>query len=170
MDVKRKQTGKQLKTDCYNSTAANAGCGVQGAPATYGPEFNKNGGGVFATEWRAAGIRIWFFPRADMPSDVADAVDGDRETLVGGPDPSTWGEALADFPSTECDITSHFRNASIVANIDLCGPWAGSKKVYESQSKCPGDCREFVKNRPEEFGDAYWEFGAFRVYQAGGEA
>ena len=50
MNVKRKETGKVLSTDCLNSTDDNAGCGVQGAQDTYGPALNANGGGVSSTQ------------------------------------------------------------------------------------------------------------------------
>ena len=44
--VKRHQYGGVLKDNCWNGTDDNAGCGVQGAPETYGQKFNDNGGGV----------------------------------------------------------------------------------------------------------------------------
>lgn len=46
MDVKRKETGDVLETNCWNGTDDNAGCGVQGDVDTYGKSFNENGGGV----------------------------------------------------------------------------------------------------------------------------
>lgn len=46
MDRKRKETGTVLTKNCYNGTDDNAGCGVQGKTATFGEEFNTNGGGV----------------------------------------------------------------------------------------------------------------------------
>jgi hypothetical protein len=82
------------------------------------------------------------------------------------PNPSTWGTALADFPSTNCDITSHFRNQSIIANIDLCGDLAAQPQYYAEMYKCPGICSDFVANNPSSFEEAFWEFGGFRVYEA----
>jgi hypothetical protein len=154
MDVKRKETGKVLKTNCLNSTNGNAGCGVDAGESTFGTAFNNNGGGVMAMELRSAGIRMWQFARASIPTDITS----------GSPDPSTWGEATADFPSTHCNIGNHFKNQSIIANIDLCGSWAGTQSVY-SQS-CPGTCQDQVANNNTAFTDAYWEFGAFTVYSA----
>lgn len=122
--VQRKMTGTVLNTNCYNGTDDNKGCGVQGAPATFGPAFNSAGGGVMALEWRSAGIRMWQFARAAIPADVSGA---------GPPRPSTWGEALADFPDTDCGIASHFKNQSIIVDIDLCGSLTES--VY-AQSGC----------------------------------
>lgn len=120
MDVKRKETGTVLKTNCLNSTDDNAGCGIDAGTETFGEGYNNNGGGVMALELRTAGIRAWQFGRASIPSDIT----------AGSPDPSSWGTATADFPSTSCDIDTHFRNQSIVANIDLCGSWAGTQSVY----------------------------------------
>jgi len=161
MNVKRKETGKVLETDCRNGTDDNAGCGVLGAKDSYGETFNANGGGIYAMEWRDAGIRIWFFPRDDIPSDIPSDVSN-----TTAPDPRTWGEPLADFPSTHCDMSSHFRNQSIIANIDLCGTWAGSTGVYSTEDGCPGTCTEFVTSNATSFETAYWEWASWRVYAA----
>ncbi|RDW93805.1 glycoside hydrolase family 16 protein [Aspergillus mulundensis] len=168
MDVRRKQLGSTTYTTCDNSTNANAGCGVQGASATYGEEMNRDGGGVYALELRPEGIRAWFFPRHSIPSDLrlTNNSSSNSSAPIAKPDPSSWGTALADFPNTSCDITSHFRNQSIIANIDLCGQWGGSPNVYSGQWDCPGKCVDLVRGHPERFERAYWEFGGFWVFQA----
>ncbi|KZF20212.1 glycoside hydrolase family 16 protein [Xylona heveae TC161] len=166
MNVKRKQSGKTLENNCWNGTNSNAGCGVQGSASTYGQDLNKNGGGVYATELRSDGIRIWFFPRSSIPSDIDTSANNSTSSTV--PDPSSWGEPLADFPTTDCNIGSHFRNQSIIANIDLCGQLAGLEQFYSTESHCPGTCTSFVANNYTAFQDAYWEFRSFRVYQAQG--
>lgn len=170
MSVKRKETGKSLSTSCLNSTNGNQGCAVDDDDNTFGDVYNSNGGGIMAMELRAAGIRIWNFLRASIPADITS----------GNPDPSTWPEATADYPSTDCDIGSHFKNQSIVANIDLCGSLAGDANVY-ADSGCeffpshnqtvlnrlgPGTCTDYVANNNTAFANAYWEFGAFQIYQA----
>lgn len=137
MGVKRKETGKSLTTSCVNSTNDNAGCGVDAGTATFGTNFNSNGGGVMAMELRSAGIRIWQFARSNIPSDVTS----------GSPDPSTWGEATADFPSTDCDIGTHFKNQSIIANIDLCGTWAGTQSVYSETCELPWSSKALLTRR-----------------------
>lgn len=154
MNVKRKETGKVLATNCLNSTDSNAGCGVDGTSDSFGTDFNSAGGGVMAMELRSAGIRMWQFGRSSIPSDITS----------DSPDPSTWGEATADFPSTDCDIGSHFKNQSIIANIDLCGSWAGDSTVYAET--CSGTCEDQVANNNTAFTDAYWEFGKFSVFTA----
>lgn len=109
--VKRKQSGDSLSGTCNANKNDNAGCGVQGDEDSYGQGFNDKDGGMMAVEWRDAGIRMWQFARDDIPDDITSQK----------PDPSTWGTAAADFPSTKCDIGNHFRNQSIVVNINLCG-------------------------------------------------
>ncbi|KAJ5972993.1 Concanavalin A-like lectin/glucanase subgroup [Penicillium vulpinum] len=156
MGVKRKESGSVANDNCYYEANEYSGCGVIGTESTYGPEFNKNGGGVYAMELRDAGIRVWQWVRSKIPADVTS----------GSPDPSTWGQAFADFPSTDCDIGSHFKNQSIIINISLCGDWAGAKKYYTTQSSCPGTCKDFVRDNATSFDTAYWEFGSFKVYQA----
>ncbi|CAG8981220.1 hypothetical protein HYALB_00012549 [Hymenoscyphus albidus] len=156
MNVKRKQTGKALQKTCLNSTNVNAGCGVDPGPVTFGQTYNNDGGGIMAMELRREGIRAWQFRRSSIPSDITN----------GNPDPSTWGTATADFPSTNCDINTHFRNQSIILNISLCGTWAG-RDYYKSADTCPGSCEDHVAANNTAFRDAYWEFGTFSVYNSG---
>ncbi|KAI1824761.1 concanavalin A-like lectin/glucanase domain-containing protein [Xylaria intraflava] len=151
--VKRKMTGASLTGNCYNGTDNNAGCGVSGNSDSFGPMFNDAQGGIMAMEWRSQGIRMWQFARDAVPADIT----------AKQPDPSTWGKAAADFPDTDCDVGAHFRNQTIIVNIDLCGQFAGG--VYP-QSGCPSTCTDFVANNPSEFANAFWEFGAFQIYQA----
>lgn len=119
-------------------------------------------------ELRDSGIRVWFFARASVPTDISSG---------SSPDPSSWGEALADFPSTDCDISTHFKNQSIIANIDLCGDWAGENKYFTKDSECPSSastnqgaslsaCETFVATNATSFQEAYWEFKSFKIYQA----
>lgn len=110
-------------------------------------------------ELRAAGIRVWMFNRSSIPGDLTSGNDS-------SPNPETWGEAMADFPNTDCDITSHFKNQSIIANIDLCGSWAGTTSVYSTEYGCPGTCEEFVTSNATAFDTAYWEWASWRVYSA----
>jgi hypothetical protein len=155
MKHERRQTGQAMGLNCYHAIDNNAGCGVRGPPDTYGQNLNENGGGLYAMEWRAEGIRMWFFRRSAVPSDI----------MSGSPDPSLWGNPLADFPKTDCDIGLYFKNQRIIANIDLCGDWAGQQSVYQGD-QCPGSCEEFVSEHAEAFKDAYWEFASWKVFSA----
>ncbi|KAI1466289.1 glycoside hydrolase family 16 protein [Daldinia caldariorum] len=153
MDVKRIMSDSSLSNDCYNATDNNAGCGVRGSAATYGSAYNDAQGGIIAMEWRNEGIRVWQFGRSSIPTDIT----------AKNPDPSIWGSASADFPNTNCDIGSHFKNQSIIANIDLCGQYASA--LYAT-SGCPSNCTDYVANNPDAFTNAFWEFGRFEVYKA----
>ncbi|KAI4745918.1 putative endo-1,3(4)-beta-glucanase [Aureobasidium sp. EXF-12298] len=155
MNARRAQTGTVHGTNCYNGTNDNAGCAVMGSSSSYGAEANQDGGAVYAMELRDAGIRMWIFNRDSPPGDL-------RPNNDTTPDPSSWGLPIADFPNTDCDIGSHFKNQSIIANIDFCGSWADS--VYSSQFKCPGKCEDFVATNATAFENAYWEFASFRIY------
>ncbi|KAL7659058.1 hypothetical protein ACMYSQ_002002 [Aspergillus niger] len=157
MNVKRKETGTAKYTNCLNTANDNAGCSVTGAKATYGEKFNSNGGGIYAMELRPAGIRVWMFTRDSIPSDISNS--------SGTPDPSTWGEALADFPNTNCDISSHFKNQSIIVNIDICGDLAGASTYYTDLYDCPSTCTKWAAENGANFTNAYWEFKSFKVYQ-----
>ncbi|PWY88592.1 hypothetical protein BO94DRAFT_464451 [Aspergillus sclerotioniger CBS 115572] len=157
MNVKRKETGTASYTNCLNTANDNAGCSVSGGKATYGEKFNSNGGGVYAMELRNAGIRVWMFSRDDIPTDISNTSDT--------PDPSTWGEALADFPNTNCDIASHFKNQSIIVNIDVCGDLAGATTYYTDLYDCPSTCTQWAAENGANFTNAYWEFKSFKVYQ-----
>lgn len=98
MSAKCKEIGNVFTENCYNGTNSNSGCGILGDNSTFGPPFNAAGGGIMAMELRSAGIRMWQFGRSSIPSDNTNKAS----------DPSTLPEALADFPSTSCDIGSHF--------------------------------------------------------------
>jgi hypothetical protein len=130
-DIRREMSGTAGQADCHNATNYNTGCTVTGPPATHGPDFNAGGGGVVALEWRSEGIRAWMFPRDSEQVRGGLAAIPASSGNVTAPDPSTWGPPLADFPATSCDMGKHFRNQSIIVNIDLCGylteaVWEGS--------------------------------------------
>ena len=78
------QTGSIDTSNCYNNAAgqsAGAGCGGWGAANSYGTSMNNVGGGVYALDWRNEGIRIWYFQRGSVPSDI----------LNNNPTTANWG-------------------------------------------------------------------------------
>lgn len=107
----------------------------------------------------------WHFARGHLPRDVAALVDGnDSSGKIG---PSNWKIPFADFPNTGCPIERHFRNQSIITNIDICGQWAGLPGYYSDESQCPGSCAQYAFERPGiVYEEAYWEFGSWWVFQA----
>ncbi|KAI1790892.1 endo-beta-glucanase [Ganoderma leucocontextum] len=155
----RTMTGTSVLTDCDVYATDNSGCSVLSSDATsYGPTFNTNGGGFYAMERSDAGVKIWFWPRgsSSIPSDVSSGA-----TSV---DTDNWGTPFADFPSTDCDMTSHFGPHNIVINLTFCGTWAGIASIYTGDG-CPGDCVTYVDQNPSAFTDAYFDVAWLKIYE-----
>lgn len=131
-DANTSGRGRTLSTSCPTTSTSNSGCAVlDSSTQSFGEGFNSVGGGVFAHRWDQTGIFIWEFPRSSIPPDIT----------AKNPDPSLWGPPVASFPSTNCDINSHFFQHSLVIDTTICGDWAGA--AY-SGSGCPGTCAEAV--------------------------
>jgi len=82
------QTGSFDTTNCDVNAAgqpSNAGCGGYASQTnSYSDVFNAAGGGVYAMDWRAEGIRVWHWTRGNIPSDI----------LAGAPTTADWGEVF----------------------------------------------------------------------------
>lgn len=100
-------TGQVKTTNCWTEApgqGTNVGCGIGATQAaTYGTAFNAASGGVYATEWTANGITVWFFPRSQIPSDITS----------GNPNPSSWAVPQAKFEGS-CNFQTAFQNQSII--------------------------------------------------------
>nr|VWO97488.1 Succinate-semialdehyde dehydrogenase (EC [Ganoderma boninense] len=108
----RSITGTSVGTNCDVAATGNAGCPVlDSSSKSFGENFNSNGGGFFAMERSSAGVKVWFWPRhaSNIPSDVLDGA-----TSVNT---ANWGTPMTDFPSTSCDMASHFGPHNIVINL-----------------------------------------------------
>ncbi|KJA29217.1 glycoside hydrolase family 16 protein [Hypholoma sublateritium FD-334 SS-4] len=142
----------QNQTDCNGLINDNSGCGItEWSRASYGPYFDRQGGGIFAMKWDENDISVWSFFRAAIPSDVT----------AGSPAPSTWGLPSAKLDSSLCDIERFFSNHSIVFDITFCGDWAGN--TYAT-SLCPGTCEERLME-PSNFANATWSINSLKVYK-----
>lgn len=96
------QSGTLTANNCYQyaPNQYNSGCSSTDSRSwTFGDNFNKIGGGVFALEWTSSHIRMWFWARPVIPKDITS----------GTPNPSGWGTPAANFDGASCDINSHFR-------------------------------------------------------------
>ena len=136
----------------------NAGCQIDTPnTATYGSQFNANGGGVYALEWTASAISIYFFQRGSIPSDISG----------GSPDPSSWGTPLAQFQGA-CNIPEFFKDNQLVFDTTFCGDWAGATwGTSGCSSEQYSTCEAFVAGNPSAFKDAYWQVNSLQVYQQG---
>ncbi|KAF2416327.1 putative endo-1,3(4)-beta-glucanase [Tothia fuscella] len=155
--------GRLETNNCAYYPGHNVGCGISAPPASnsYGDPFNLNGGGVYATEWTSANIKVWFFPRGSVPDTI---VNSDAS-----PDITQFGLPTAIFQGS-CNFDEKFANHQIILNTDFCGDYAGN--AYSSSS-CPltqgfsswDSCVTFVGNNPQNFTEAYWSINSLRVYQ-----
>ncbi|RDL31760.1 uncharacterized protein BP5553_09162 [Venustampulla echinocandica] len=152
------QLGSSIGTDCDGNSNDNAGCGSTAAGSnTYGAGFNANGGGVYAMEWTSSHIRVWFFRRNNIPSDIVN----------GRPDPSDWGMPQANFQG-DCKIDRHFKDHSIIFDTTFCGDWAGN--TWNADDTCSDQastCSGYVAANPRAFRDAYWSINSVEVYKLG---
>lgn len=105
-----------IEGDCnVYSSPNNLGCGNLGVPylyldsrmltclsdpnaRTFGSGFNRIGGGVYATLWDDSGISIYFFPRDQIPQDIA----------TGSPNPSSWGAPRSRWENEGCNTSDFF--------------------------------------------------------------
>jgi hypothetical protein len=110
------QSGKPNGNDCqyYEGQANSNGAGCASfdqRAASYGPDFNAIGGGVYAMQWESDAIKIWFFPRSDIPSDISS----------GKPEPNTWGIPSSIFNGPNANIDANFKNNRIIFDNTFCG-------------------------------------------------
>ncbi|KAI1341604.1 glycoside hydrolase family 16 protein [Xylariaceae sp. FL0016] len=157
--------GCQFSQDSFSSGDCNApgtgttGCGNPSDNVqTFGSGFNEIGGGVYALQWTSEAIKIFFFPRTNVPADIT----------AGTPQPKTWGQPAASWSGSGCNIDDHFMNHQIVFDTTFCGDWAG--KVFESDATCAAKastCQEYVANNPADFKDSYWLINSVKVYNEG---
>ena len=135
----------------------NVGCSITASDSTtYGDGFNNERGGVYATQWMAEIIRIFYFSRANIPPDLRS----------GNPNPSSWGTPLAVFRG--CDFGQSIANQSIVFDITFCGDWAGQDAVWKADAICSvkaATCQDYVAENPTAFASSFWEINSLKVYQ-----
>jgi hypothetical protein len=150
-------SSKLSTSDCGSNNGFN-GCGFETENTQgYGDGFNSVGGGVYAMEWTSEAIKVFFFPRSSIPSDISS----------GSPDTSTWGPPVASFSGSGCDIDSHFTNHNIVFDTTFCGQWAGQVWAKGECASKANTCDEFVAKNPDAYKEAYWIINSVRVYQDG---
>jgi hypothetical protein len=158
------QTGTTGVTDCSQS----AGCTVSETKAnSYGSSFAQSGGGVFAAQFDATGIYIWFWSRANVPAAIT------QSTSSSSIDISTWGNPSAAYAASSCNIGQYFGVQNLIVDITLCGDWAGNAAVYNatcSNTGSTGQCTAdnvFGAGNPR-YDNAYFEFNYIRGYTLDG--
>jgi len=144
-------TGQILTTQCAFLNGNNDGCAFADTDTrSHGKGFNLIGGGVFAHYWEKDRIRVWHFPRCEIPPDIYER----------NPDPESWPTPAAIFTSANCDIEHHFHDHQLVLDTTICGDFAGGQ--YPN-SGCPGTCAQAVAD-PKNFKFAKWKINYIAVY------
>ncbi|KAI0432931.1 family 16 glycoside hydrolase [Xylaria sp. FL1042] len=148
--------------DCGYPGDGSTGCGAStGDTQSFGDGFNAIGGGVYALQWTSDAIKIFFFPRTSIPSDID----------AGNPDPDNWGTPTASFSGGSCDIDSNFMNHNIVFDTTFCGAWAG--QVFGADPTCSAKastCQDYVAGNPADFQEVYWLVNYVKVFGEDGAA
>ena len=136
-------SGSVLNPQCYSTETSDSGCSIlDSSTSSFGYGFNDAQGGVFAFLWdTSAGMSMWHFTRADIPSDITNKA----------PTPSNWGLPAGFWTSATCDISDNFYDHVMIIDTTICGNWAGD--AY-SQSSCPGTCSEMVANSTNFAGES----------------
>ncbi|KAI1281002.1 family 16 glycoside hydrolase [Xylaria sp. FL0933] len=148
--------------DCGSPGDGTTGCGAStGNSQSFGDGFNAIGGGVYAMQWTSDAIKVFFFPRTSIPSDIT----------AGNPDPDNWGTPTASWSGGSCNIDANFMNHNIVFDTTFCGSWAG--QVFSSDSTCAAkasSCQDYVANNPADFQEVYWLVNSVKVFGEDGAA
>lgn len=165
-------TGNLVNLDCYNATNYDEGCLVWDTDLSYGAGFAANGGGAFAFLWNDDGMKIWFFTRSAVPSDLSTA----------NPNPAGWGTPTAYYPMSTCDMPKYFGPQTMILvesiaissarivdeknfwnqEIDVCGNYAVDD-FSQTCSAVAAKCTDLVPIA-SNFDRAYFEIRYIAVF------
>lgn len=111
----RASTGTDVKAQChYSESQMNGspdGCGATAAEGSFGAEFNKKGGGIFALLLEPdIGIRVWHFERSKIPIELC------AYNSYAAVNPGSWGTPVLNFGPGNCNIKEAFRKLQIVSS------------------------------------------------------
>lgn len=121
-----------------------------------GTPVNPKFGGIYAMQWTTSGIKIWFFPRDNIPYNL----------YGNNPEPDTWGKPSANFAGSGCDFNKHFVNHKLVIDTTFCGDWGNA--VWASNPVCSKKaptCNQFVANNPSAFKESYWRINYLKIFR-----
>ncbi|KAF2739283.1 hypothetical protein EJ04DRAFT_609386, partial [Polyplosphaeria fusca] len=159
------QTGKWKSTDCNIGHDKNQGCGTTFTePYNFGPDFNTNGGGVYAMEWTNSSINIWFFSPENVPESL----------FSPSPDTNDFGIPGASFSGPCSDsFAQKFFNHTLIIDTTFCGGWGGGTFGTGEETQCPlvdsagpdASCKSFVAMNPQAFNETYWAIKSLTIWQ-----
>jgi hypothetical protein len=99
--------GRDPRGKCFYDphSSENHGCGITAPQGSFGDEFNRHKGGIFALLIEEGAIKFWFFPRDKVPVDLGH----DK------PDPQCWGAPIMDLRPGNCNIGDAFKKMHVVS-------------------------------------------------------
>ncbi|SPJ88722.1 related to mixed-linked glucanase precursor MLG1 [Fusarium torulosum] len=137
-----------------------SGCGNTMPSGSYGKTFNANKGGIYATWLTTEAVKIWWFPRNNIPADIKN----------GKPEPNTWGQpATSQFVNANgnCDVGRYFKKQTIIFNTAFCGSNI-DQGIWNQECRAStgyATCDDYVTNQPGAFKEAYWTINSLKLYQ-----
>ncbi|KAF3040253.1 hypothetical protein E8E12_003151 [Didymella heteroderae] len=134
------------------------GCSAIAPYGTFGDSSNQNGGGIWATQVEAEGIKIWHFARSNIPADITS----------DSPDPSKRGMPVVSLVLRNRDISKAWRRMKLIFNTTFCGESAGSE-AWKDHTQCHAktgvaSCNDYVAKTPSAFDDVYFLVNSVRTY------
>ncbi|GAA6061807.1 hypothetical protein JCM10212_004863 [Sporobolomyces blumeae] len=153
--------GTLTYANCNKDVNSNSGCtAVDPNANSDGEAFAAAGGGMWATELSTDGVKIWFFTRSAVPTDLS--------SNSSSIDPTSWGNPTFFVPTSSCDTSKYFAAQHLVIDITLCGDWAGNNQTL-AQTGCalttePLCYTQYVLNS-SNYDNAYFEIPSVRVYK-----
>ncbi|KAI5803973.1 mixed-linked glucanase [Peziza echinospora] len=152
-------SGVQVSKNCFVNAVGqsnNQGCSqLDSRTNSWGDGFNNVKGGVYAMEWTTQFIKIWYFPRNLLPSDI----------LGKNPEPLKWGTP-AGFFQGNCNINQNFNSHKIIFDITFCGDWAGNTWGSAGCGALASTCNAYVANNPTAYKNSYWQINSLRVFSS----
>jgi len=154
----RNDTGFSGQSDCDHQP----GCSVQfSANNSFGPDFNRNGGGYFAmvrdTIAGGDGISVYFWSATTSDDSLPTALqypalpylqtDTNVTSIAYTTQSSLWSRPAAHFPNSNstCAMQNYFEPHQIILDTTLCGSWAG--ETFGQISSCPNvSCEDYVRS------------------------
>ncbi|KAL4722247.1 hypothetical protein ACLX1H_011028 [Fusarium chlamydosporum] len=127
---------------------------------SYGKTFNNNKGGIYATWLTTGAVKIWWFPRNNIPADIKN----------GKPEPNTWGQpATTQFVNANgnCDVGKYFKKQTIIFNTAFCGSNI-DQGIWNQECRAStgyATCDDYVTNQPGAFKEVYWTINSLKLYQ-----
>ncbi|KAI1466022.1 glycoside hydrolase family 16 protein [Daldinia caldariorum] len=148
-------TAKIDSPNCYDFAEGQAN--FQGCSASeFSSTFGSADGGIFAMEWTDDFLKIWDWPRNEVPEDISS----------GQPSPSDkWGKPS--YVISNCNVDKAFKEMKMVLNINFCGV-AGQTGQWDTGCAAStgfGTCPEYVAAKGGDFESTNFKVKDIKIYE-----